>query len=95
MAVKKSLFAIAVASEITMSLWFVTGLVSMGSTIGIASEVDMFCLFVTGIMSMGLSRKLAEIAISAQALNCSCLNGLQPTQHSPVNSSHPQLFPVM
>ena len=95
MAVKKSLFAIAVASEITMSCLFVTVLMSRGSTIGIASEIDMFCLFVTGMMSMGFLRKLAEISISAQALNCSCLNGLQPTQHSPVKSSHPQLFPVI
>ena len=95
MAVKESLFAIAVASEITIFWSFVTGMVSRGSTLGIASEIDMFCLFVTEVMSMGFSKKLAEIAISAQALNCSCLNGLQPTQHSPVNSSHPQLFPVM
>jgi len=35
-----------------------------------------------------------EMAISAQALKCSCANGLQPTQHSPVTGSHAQLFPV-
>ena len=28
-------------------------------------------------------------------LKCSCANGLQPTQHSPVTGSHAQLFPVI
>ena len=38
---------------------------------------------------------LLEMAISEQALKCSCLNGLQPVQHSPVIGSQSQVFPAV